>query len=179
VIDAFIDLALEEGRLPTTAEVGKRACVSMATLFRYFETLDDLRRGAATRLFQRFPHLYGVKNIGEGTLEDRIARFAATRVELWETTHPLALQVRAHSRRDRGASELVDMARTAMANLIRQHFDAELRGMTRTRREDAVASIAVLTSVESWEQFRHVHDRSPLQIRRAWTRSIDRILDDA
>jgi hypothetical protein len=45
--------------------------------------------------------------------------------------------------------------------------------------EHVDASIAVLTSVEPWDQFRYVHDRSPLQIRRAWTRSIDRILDGA
>ena len=48
--------------------------------------------------------------------------------------------------------------------------------MTAARRESVVASIAVLTSVESWEQFRRAFERSPLQTRRAWVHAIDRIL---
>ena len=43
-------------------------------------------------------------------------------------------------------------------------------------RDDAVALIATLTSVESWEQFRLAYRRSPAQTRRAWTNAIRAIL---
>lgn len=176
VVDAFIDLVLE-GNLPPSAEqVAKRAGISMATLFRHVERLDQLRRDAAARAFQRFPRLFVVPDVGVGPRAERIARFAATRVELWERTHLLARLLRSNALRDPGAAELVRFARTTVAEQVRRHFDPELRALTAAQREDAVATIASLTSVESWEQFRHAHARSPLQTRRAWARAIGRIL---
>lgn len=43
-------------------------------------------------------------------------------------------------------------------------------------RDDAVALIATLTSVESWEQFRQTYGRSSLQTRRAWAQAMGEIL---
>ena len=42
-VDAFIDLVLESGNAPSPDEVAKRAGVSIASMYRYFETLDELR----------------------------------------------------------------------------------------------------------------------------------------
>ena len=39
-----------------------------------------------------------------------------------------------------------------------------------------LATIAALTSVETWEQFRRSHGRTAAQTRRAWIDAIDRIL---
>ncbi|MDZ7732694.1 MAG: TetR/AcrR family transcriptional regulator [Acidimicrobiia bacterium] len=177
-IDAFIDLVLEHHGVPRPEVVAERAGVSIATFYRYFATLDELRREAATRILDRFPGLYGVPDIGTGTRADRIARFAAARVGLHEALHPLELVLRSDAVHETGAAELVDFARRALADQVRLHFDAELGELTPARREDTVAAIAVLTSVESWEQFRRSHDRKPARIRRAWTEAIDRLLPE-
>lgn len=115
-------------------------------------------------------------DIGVGSRDERIRRFASNRVELWETTHYLARLLRSTALQDRGSAELVDFARKSMSDLVRAHFKPELSTLKPAERDDAVATIASLTSVESWEQFRYGSDRTAAQTQRAWARSIDRIL---
>ncbi len=176
-IDAFIDLVLEGNLPPTTEQVAERAGISMATLFRYFETLDVMRRDAAVRTLERFPLLH-VSDVGEGPLRERVERFAATRVALWEKVHLLAQLQRSIVLQDPGAAEMVDFVRGVMADEVRKHFAPELQGLTSAQRDDAVALVASLTSVESWEQFRNTYGRSPLQTRRAWAQAIHAILSE-
>ena len=174
-LDAFIDLVLE-GNLPPTAEqVAERAGISMATFFRYFETLGALRYDAAARMLERFPLLY-VPDPGKGPLRERIERFVALRVELWENVHLLARLQRTLVLQDPEAARMVEVVRARMADQVREHFAPELRERSASQRDDAVALIAMLTSVESWEQFREAYGRSPLQTRRAWTHAIDALL---
>ena len=177
-IDAFIDLVLE-GNLPPSAEqVAERSGISMATLYRYFETLNVLRRDAAARMLERFP-LLDVPDVGEGPLHERIERFAAIRVALWEKVHLLARLQRSIVFQDPDAARMIDFVRGVMADQGREHFAPELRALTAAQRDDAVALIATLTSVESWEQFRHAYGRSPAQTRRAWTQAIESVLGGA
>ena len=178
-VDAFIDLVLEHGVHPRPEEVAERADVSIASLYRYFANLDELRGDAVRRLVERFPDLFHISKIGTGDRDQRIAAFTAARFALHETLHPLQLLSRAMSRTDPAAAEHVDAARAAMADQVQRHFRAELERLSPNRREDTVAAIAVLTSVESWEQFRRSHGRTPAQTRRAWTSAIDRLLPEA
>lgn len=177
-VDAFIDLVLESGRHPRPEEVAERADVSIASLYRYFADLDELRRDALARLVERFPDLFLIPDIGTGYRADRIASFAAARVALHETLHPLQLLARAEAHADPAVAEHVDSAREAMAEQIRLHFDIELRTQRPKDRDDTVAAIAALTSVESWEQFRRSLHRTPAQTRRAWSGAIDRLLPE-
>ena len=177
-IDAFLDLVLEHGTPPRPEAVAERAGVSLATLYRYFATLEELRHEAAARVLDRFPELFAVPDIGSGNRAQRIARFAAARLALHETLHPLELLVRSTTATDPAAAEFVDVARRALADQVRLHFDDELRPLTPARRDDTVAAIAALTSIESWDQFRHSQRRSSAQTRRAWVDAIDRLLPD-
>ena len=174
-IDAFIDLVLEGNLPPTPKQVAKRAGISMATFFRYFETLNDMRLSAAARMVERFP-LLEVEEIGQGPLRVRIDRFVVLRVALWEKVNLLARLQRSVVLQDPDAAQMVDDVREVMVNQIRQHFEPELIGLTSARREDAVSIIATLTSVESWEQFRQSYRRSASQTRRAWSNAIYGVL---
>ena len=178
VVDAFIDLVLEGHLPPSTDQVAERAGISMATLFRYFETLDDLRRDAAARTLERFP-FFDLPDIGVGPLDARVERFVALRVALWERVQLLARLQRSHALLSHEAAEMVERGRLAMADQLREHFDPELRGLPAAQRENVVATIASLTSVESWEQLRLTHGRSPAQTRRAWSDAIGRMLRTA
>ncbi len=174
-LDAFIDLVLEGNLPPTPNQVAERADISIATFFRYFESLNTLRHDAATRMLERFP-LLELKDIGEGTLHERVEAFVALRVALWEKVSLLARLQRTVVLQDKDAARMVDYVRGVMANQVREHFAPELRRLTAAQRDDAVALIAMLTSVESWEQFRHAYRRSPLQTRRAWADAIGALL---
>ena len=175
-LDALIDLVLERGEHPRPEEVAERAGVSIASLYRYFTDLDELRRDAVTRIVERFPELFDISNLGTGDRDQRIASFTAARFELHETLHPLQLLSRATSHAKPGGQKYLDSFRAAMTDQIGRHFDDELGTLGPTHRKDTVATVATLTSLESWEQFRRFHRRTPAQTRRAWTHAIDRIL---
>ena len=177
VVDAFIDLVLEgSGQPPTPEEIAVRAGVSRATFFRYFATLNDLRGEAATRALDRFSELVVIPDMGTGSLHERINRLVDARMRFHETLHPLALLLRASATLDADSAELVDAIRQILSDQVRQHFWSELELRTPARRDDLVVSITVLTSVESWHQFRRAHDRSPAQTRRAWNPAVVGIL---
>jgi AcrR family transcriptional regulator len=176
VVDAFIDLVLEHGSAPTPETVAERAGVSRATFFRYFSTLDDLRRQAAVRVVERFPDLLDIPDIGAGGLEDRVQRFVDARFGLHETLHSLELVSRQHATSNAETAELVDAVRQVFADQARQHFSTELDGYGAAHGDDVVTAISVLTSVESWQQFRHSHGRTPVQTRRAWRHALLRVL---
>jgi AcrR family transcriptional regulator len=174
-LDAFIDLVLE-GNLPPTAEqVAERAGISKATFFRYFESLNAMRYDAGTRMLERFPLLH-VSDPGQGPLRERIERFVSLRVQLWEKVHLLARLQRTMVLQDPDAARMVGFVRELMLDQVREHFAPELQERSATQRDDAAALIAMITSVESWEQFRNTYGRSPLQIRRAWTQAIEALL---
>ncbi len=174
-LDAFIDLVLEGHLPPTPEQVAERAGISMATYYRYFETRNSLRHDAGRRMLERFPLLH-VRDPGEGPLRARIERFVALRVELWEKVHRLARLQRATVLQDPDAARMVDFVRGMMLDQVQEHFAPELRRRSAARREDAAALIAMITSVESWEQLRNTYGRSPLQTRRAWTQAIESLL---
>ncbi len=170
-LDAFIDLVLEGHLPPTVEQVAGRAGISKATFFRYFESLGAMRYDAVARMLERFP-LYHLADPGQGPLGERIERFVA----FWEKFHRMALLQRSTVLRDPEAARMVDLVRRGMAGQIREYFAPELRERSQARRDDLVALIAMLTSVESWDQFRNVYGRSPLQTRRTWTHAIDALL---
>ncbi|MDP6145346.1 MAG: TetR/AcrR family transcriptional regulator [Acidimicrobiales bacterium] len=175
-VDAFIDLVLEHGSAPSPEEVAKRAGVSIASMYRYFETLDELRSDATARIEERFPELLTFPETATGNRKQRVAAFTGVLVALHEKLHPLQLLNRKNFQGSPIAAKQIDSTRLVLSNQIRVHFDLELRTLNPAGREDTVAAISVLTSVESWEQFRRTLNRTPRQTRRAWSNAIDRLL---
>ncbi len=175
VIDTFIDVLLEGG-VPTAVEVAERADVSMATLFRYFATLDEIRHDAMARVLERFPHLFSLPDRAVGDREQRIRSFVAARLDLHEALHALQLLQRASAVRDPWAAEMVHKSRLTMAEETRRHFEPELRGVTPARRESLLATLDLVTSVESWQTFRVSFDQPIARTRRAWFDAVDHLL---
>ena len=139
-LDAFIDLVLE-GNLPPTAEqVAERAGISMATFFRYFESLNAMRCDAGARMLERFPFFH-VADPGHGPLRERIERFVSLRVELWEQVHRLAQLQRTMVLQDPDAARMVDFVREVMLDQVREHFAPELQERSAAQGDDAAALI--------------------------------------
>lgn len=176
VTEAVIDLVFEGHMVPTTEQLAERAGVSEASLFRYFDTLDDLRDHAAERYFDRYAHLFEVPDIGVGTLDERIRGFVTARVTLHDTTSPMARLMRTRTPDVSYFEPRLHRLRAMQSDQIRRHFEGEIAGLTPAARDDVVASVATLTSFESWDQFRIDHQRTNAQIRRAWAMALGRIL---
>ena len=176
VIEAMLALVFEGHIPPTVEQVATRAGVSTASIFRYFDTLDDLRHATSDVFFERHAHLFEIPDIGDGQLSDRIDRFVASRVALYEANEPMARLVRLRAYEHAGADEMLHRLRATRTDQVRNHFNDELHRMPAGRRDDVVTLVRTLTSFESWEQARHDHERSPAQIRRAWAVAITQML---
>ncbi|MEO0494217.1 MAG: TetR/AcrR family transcriptional regulator [Actinomycetota bacterium] len=172
VVDAYIDLALEGDPAPSQPAVAARAGVSRSSMFRYFDTLDDLRHAAMGRVFERFIELF---DLGDAppSRRGRIADFVDLRLRFHETIGALALIQRHHATTQPDAATLVDASRNLLADQVRTYFAADLAGLDTDAAADLVLTIAVLTSVESWQQLRDSHGRRPPEIRRPWIATID------
>lgn len=173
----MIDLVFEGYTPPTAEQVARRAGVSVASLFRYFDTLDDLREHATKRYFERFFHLFDVPEIGVGPLDKRIDTLVAARVELHRTTAPIARLTRSRSLVVAGLNETLRRLNATQADQVRLHFGEELAQLSPARRDDLVATITTITSFESWDRFQIDHGRTPAQTKRAWVSALGRLLE--
>ncbi len=176
VVDAVFAL-LQEGHLPPPTElIAERAGVSVSSIFRYFVDLDDLQRETIDRYFERFAPLFVVPDTGEGTLDDRIARYVDARLNLYETTEPIARMARFRAVEHDVMARTLWETRASLASQIRDHFAPELQARSRAEADDLAGAVDVLTAFESWDLLRTGHGRSRVQIRRAWTRGIRALL---
>jgi Bacterial regulatory proteins, tetR family len=65
VIDAMLILVSEGHVPPTVEQLAERAGVSAASVFRYFDTLEDLRQATTGVFFKRNPHLFEIPEIAK------------------------------------------------------------------------------------------------------------------
>lgn len=175
-IDAAIDLLREGYAPPTAAQVAARAGVSVATVFRYFDNLEQLQRETAARYLERHEPLFDLPGLGEGPLGERVARLVAGRLELYESIAPIARFVRSRTLDQPLLTEQLTRVRLRLTDQVRQHFEPELRDLTPAEHEDRVLLVSTLTSFESWDQLHVDLDRSAGQIRRAWREGVRALL---
>ena len=177
VTEAMIDLVLDGNIPPTSEQVAERAGVSAASLFRYFDTLDDLRRATTRLYFDRYADLFEIPDIGQGPLDARIDRLVSSRVTLYGTIEPMARLARWRAAEVGEVDDTLHRVRATLTGQIRHHFEPELGRLTSAVADDATMVIATLTSFESWDQARYDHERSPAQVRRAWTSALNKVLE--
>ena len=176
VVDAMVDLVRDGHTPPTTEAIAERAGVSVASLFRYFPTLEDLQQQTTARFMDLYAALLDIPDLGVGSTGERIERYIAARIELYETVGPIARFARAMSfERPHLAANLTALHRRH-ADVTRRHFSLELRPLSAAARDDRVAVLISISSFESWELLERDLGRSRNQVRRAWAWSIGSIL---
>ena len=176
VVDALFALLQEHGVQPAVEEIAARAGVSVSSIFRYFDGLDDLRELAIGRYFERFAPLFEVPNLGEGQLPRRLSAMVDSRLALYQAIAPIAHIARLRALETPRFATTLATTRAGSANQVRTHFAAELGTRTPARGDDLVGVIDSITSFESWELLRDTHGRSQSQIRRAWTECLQVLL---
>ena len=176
VIDAVFALA-EEGKIPVTAElVAERSGVSVASIFRYFDGLDDLQYRAYERFRERYAPL--VRAVEGDSLEDRIEGFVERRLDLFEQAGALMALGRLRALEHQPLLEASTEIKAALAAQARRTFATETRGASPARTAELVAIIDAVTSPEAWDVLRRTHARSRTQITRTWRRGLAALIDD-
>lgn len=176
VIDAMFEL-LQEGKVPPGVDaVAERAGVSVASIFRYFEGLDDLQLQTLERFRARFEPL--ISSPIDGDRSQRIAGFVDARLDLYEQAGAIMAVGRLRALEHAPLVEASARTRGALADQVRSTFQQETAAVTPARCADLVAIIDALTSLESWDVMRKTHARSRAQIARTWRRGIAALIED-
>ncbi len=166
---------LQDGKIPVSAElVADRAGVSVASVFRYFDGLDDLQYQTFERFRERFEPLLAVEP-RETTRSGRIAAFVGSRLDLYEQAGVIMAVGRLRALEHEPLVAASAETRGLLADQVRSVFAADVTGMAAAGR-DLVGVIDALTSLESWDVMRKTHARSRRQIQRAWCTGIDALI---
>ncbi len=175
VIDAVIDELLEEHGPPTAERVAARSGMSVASVYRYFATHEDLRREGIQRYLERIDHLIAVPAVAESSLTKRVDCVVAARLTYYTTAAPIARMVRRHAADVPELASTLQRVRSTLTDQLDQQFDVELSALTSAARRHTVAALATLTSFESWDQLTDAgFDQTAITA--TWRRSITAIL---
>ena len=176
MIDAAFALA-EEGKIPLTSDlVAERSGVSVASIFRYFDGLHDLQYQAYERFRERYAPL--MQAIDGGSLDERLDRFVASRLDLFEQAGAIMALGRLRALEHQPLLEASTEMKAAMVAQVRGTFAAETNGATPSRSAELVAVIDAFASPEAWDVLGRTHVRSRSQIARIWRRGLAALIDD-
>jgi AcrR family transcriptional regulator len=150
--------------------------VSVASIFRYFDGIDDLQLQTLERFRSRFEPL--ISTSIEGDVHARIAGLVRARLDLYEQAGAIMAVGRLRALEHQPLVEAAARTRGALADQVRATFAVETAGRSPGRVAGLVAVVDALTSLESWDVMRKTHARSRAQIARAWGRGITVLVDD-
>jgi TetR/AcrR family transcriptional regulator of autoinduction and epiphytic fitness len=176
VIDAVFELLVEGHFPPSVEDVADRSGVSVSSVFRYFEGLDDLQQETVERYFERFAPLMAVPCDPDASTEERIASLVTARLDLYEAIAPIARMARHQAPLQPRIAENLHATRVRFGDQIREHFAPELEPLGRAESSDRVALIDALTAFEAWDLLHSVLDRSRRLVERAWRAGIATLL---
>jgi DNA-binding transcriptional regulator YbjK len=178
VIDAVFGL-IDDGKVPPSVEqVAERSGVSVSSIFRMFDGLDDMRRHAFEEFEVRYSHLLKVDFDDSATRSDRIERLVGARTELYAAAGSLMAMARQRALDHEPIANRVGAQRVLLAEQTQQCLRAETRALTPTVAANLVALVDATTSPESFELLRASHARTRRQIERTWRRAVAALVAD-
>lgn len=177
MIEAYLKLVRQNGRVPTGAEVARQAGYALRSVFERFTSMDELNLAALDHAMAQSRGDMVVTEV-EADRPARLRQHVDARARVCEEWLPLwrvstILMRGAH--RPLLASRL-EKAHQEDAVWLDQFYRAELQPMPADRRARACAILATLTSFESWDLLRHAVGLSLQESKQAWCETIDRLL---
>lgn len=176
VVEAMFELIGEGHTPPSVDALSERAGVSVSSVFRYFDNLDDLLQQTVSRYFERFAPLFDVPAVADGDLDDRIAALVDARLGLYEAIHPIARVARVRAPDQPQLATVLAQTRQTFAAQVREHLAPDLAERSPADADDRVALVDTVTSFESWDLLTGTHGRSRRQVRRAWIAGLRALL---
>lgn len=176
VVDAMVSL-LAEGVLDVTLELAaERAGVSVRSVFRYFDGVDDLRRQTAARHFAVVDDRLRRLDPGAHDRAARVAAFVEDRVALFASSATPARIARQRAEFIPVVAEHLARVRARLAEHVRVAFGLELAGLPAGTADDLVAVIDVAVSQDAWDSLREIHGRERADVERMWIDLVERLV---
>lgn len=169
VIEAAVSL-MQEGVLdPSVEQITVRSGVSPRSVFRYFESLDEMRRAVLLATIERSAPLIGPDEPG-GALEERVRQVVGTRLALFEQVAGAARAARLREAHVPTIAEDLGELRRRQRSQLRSAFRPELERRSEEDAEQVAALVEVLLSFEAWDLLSRVQHRDGCFIRSLWER---------
>lgn len=149
VLDALVALFREGHYQPTTAEIAARAGLSLRSLFRYFEDVDDLHRAAIEQQLEAARPLVRLRVSPGDPLPVRIRALVASRVRLYETIAPAARAARVCATRHPVVRRQLRDSRAFLRRQVERLFAGDDKAAA------VLPAVDALCSFESYELMRH------------------------
>lgn len=154
VIDAAIALFAEGVLEPDPDEVAERCGLSPRSVYRYFEDRDALLRAAIERHLELVRPLTVIPDLGQGPLDDRIARFVDARLRLHDAVAASARAARRRAETSEIVREQVERSRAGLREQVEQHFAPELGALDARQRRAVGAAVDGLCQLEGLDHYR-------------------------
>jgi AcrR family transcriptional regulator len=175
LIDAYIEIARETKRIPTTLEVAKRARCSLRTVFERFGSLG----GLGLAVFDSILSGYTLTPAGDEVHADRQTRIryqATLRARTCENWLPIWRIVMRNEGISKALEERIERVRSLMQARIKLMYRAELATLSPTARNAVMIALEAITDFGTWGRMREHHDLSVEQAIAVWAEAIDRLL---
>lgn len=155
VVDAMLGLARDGVYEPTSIQIAQRAGVTQRTLFRHFDTIEDIVVALVERQTDFvIPFLLPMDRTG--TVDDRVQRLVDNRTSLYEAIAPIRRTgLRAAKQHEVIAEALALMTARIQAQLD-ELFENDFVGVDRRTRALVVDAIDTATSWEAWDRLHTV-----------------------
>lgn len=178
VVDAYLALVREGNPRPSVAEVADRSGVSHRSVFRYFADKDQLARTAIERQVAFAMPLASLTVSPDAPLDERIDRFVARRLELFEAIGPVARLSRSLAAAQPVIDAELTATRTFFRSQVRHLFKRELEARPESERTHLLAALDVVASFEVSDLLRRDHDLSVEATAATWRWTLTRLLAD-
>lgn len=176
VIDALFVLLHDGVTAPSAEAIATGAGVSVSSLFRYFESLEDLQEQTIATHFDRFGPLFTIPELGEGSRGARIERLVDARLALYASIAPVARLARARALVQPRITQTLDETRLTFSTQVRSHFAVEFAARPESGHDAIIDLVDTLTSFESWDLLRSTKERSDGEIRSSWVQGVTAII---
>lgn len=176
VVDALLDLFREGDLSPSVAKVAERSGVSLRSVFRYFDDLDEMGRIAIARHSESVRHLFPLPGIGEGDRGQRIRRFVDHRIALYREVAPVVRATVVRAPFQPVVAEGIARRRAYLRSQIDEHFAPEFAALPDADQETVGAAVEVATSFESLELLRSGRRMSHARCAAVMRASLERLL---
>ena len=154
VLDAVLELFGEGIVEPAAPDVAARSGVSLRSVYRYFDDRSALMLAAIDRSLERARPIFAINDLGQGSLDERIARLTHSRMQMFEVFAPM---MRAAMRQ--GADHPIIKANyernvAALRSQVADMFAPELADATSPR--TVLNALDVVFNVHTYEALRSV-----------------------
>ena len=178
MIEAYLQLVREQGRLPTANEIAHAAGYSVRSIFERFPDLDSLSLAAADFAIAAGQAQAPALNV-DGDRPTRIASHVRIRAQACEKWLPLWRILSSPATLTQLAALAIRAKAVRRANVERLElmYRPELAVLGALQREQLLVTLATLTSFESWDQMRGGgFGLSAEAAEGVWRSAIDRLL---